>query len=329
MADELTRDEVEALLAGLGDGRVALEEEGAARGAARRVALVRGADESPERRFPGLVVLHERFVRELATALGSLFESAITVERREIATLEPGTLRNRIAPGAVLTVFSLVPLAGEGLLVLPPSLAFEMVDRLFGGPGKVPAEVRERPPSPIARRTIERIAGKMLGAFAAACRPVLPLECAPLRTETDPLLVSLGGAAELAVTLESLVDLGSGPVPAWLALPQAALEAARGKLDDARPSQASPDRAWLGALRAAIEQSDVVVAADLGRITLSAREVLALRVGDVLRLPTRGDDPLAVRVEGAPLLVGQAGVSRGRNALRIVGFAPDASNLEE
>ncbi len=329
MADELTRDEVEALLAGLGDGKIALEGDGAARGTARRIALVQGVDESPERRFPGLVVLHERFARELATTLGGLFESAITVERRETATLEPATLRNRIAPGAVLTVFTLAPLAGEGLLVLPPSLAFEMVDRLFGGPGTVPAEMRERAPSPIARRTIERIAEKMLGAFATACRPVLPLECAPLRTETDPLLVPLGGAAELVVTLESLIDLGSGPVPAWLALPQATLESARGKLDDGRPSPSGPDRAWLGALRAAIEQNEVVVAADLGRITLTAREVLALRVGDVLRLPTRGDDPLAVRVEGAPLLVGQAGVSRGRNALRIVGFAQDARNVEE
>ena len=53
--------------------------------------------------------------------------------------------------------------------------------------------------------------------------------------------------------------------------------------------------------------------------------MLALRAGDVLHLPTRGEDALAVRIEGTPLMTGVAGVSRGSNAVRILGF--DAADL--
>jgi flagellar motor switch protein FliM len=70
---------------------------------------------------------------------------------------------------------------------------------------------------------------------------------------------------------------------------------------------------------------DVVLSADLGRLEMTTREVLGLRAGDVLHLSTRGEDALPIRVEGTPLMTGVAGVSRGRNAVRILGF--DAGDL--
>ncbi|MEW6271530.1 MAG: FliM/FliN family flagellar motor switch protein [Thermodesulfobacteriota bacterium] len=329
MAEELSRDEVDALLKGGDDGEVALTEETAPPGTVRPAPLVRAAGESPERRFPGLTLLHERFARELASSLGALFESTVAVERGEIVALDFATLRNRLAPGAVLSVFSLAPLPGQGMLALPPALAFEMVDRLFGGPGAVPDAMRRREPSPIALRTIERIALRVLGALAAAWQPVARVDCALVRTDATPLLAAIAGPGDAVVSLESACDLGGGASPAWVVLPEAPLEAVRAKLEGPRGTPPRVDRAWLGALRAAIEGTEVVVTADLGRVRMSAREVLALRPGDVLDVATRGDDPLAVRVEGTVLFTGQAGVSRGRNAVRLLGGDVTGLDLEE
>jgi flagellar motor switch protein FliM len=51
---------------------------------------------------------------------------------------------------------------------------------------------------------------------------------------------------------------------------------------------------------------------------VSARDVLRLKVGDLLTIDTRADDPLAICVEGIRVMTGAPGVSRGNNAVRVL-----------
>jgi len=325
VADALSRDEIDALLRGMADGEVAVDSQAAPRGEAQPVSLVVERDDNPRKRFPALSLVHERFVRELGRELGGVFDTGVNVERKDSFAHDFLTVRNRISPGTVPAIFTLAPFGGEVLLLVPPALGFEMVDRLFGGPGRVPPDVGERELSPIAQRTIEGLAKRVLGAFAAGFAPLLEVTPTFLRTEPNPMLLEIAGQNELVVGFETDCDLGGGAGVLTVIVPQATLEAARGRLDDSKSLVPRVDRAWLGALRGAVEQTEVVLSADLGRIELSARQVLALRAGDVLHLPTRGEDPLPVRVEGTPLMTGVAGVSRGRNAVRVLGF--DAADL--
>jgi flagellar motor switch protein FliM len=326
MADALSRDEIDALLRGMADGEVAVDAEATPRDVAQPLSLVAERDANPRRRFPGLTQVHDRFARELGKTLGALFEAGVTVERRETYAYDFATVRNRIAPGTMQGICAFAPLPGEGLVLIPATLAFEMVDRLFGGPGRVPPDVGERALSPIALRTVEGIAARAIAAFAAAFAPLLPLEARLLRSEPDPALLEIVPAGDPVIGFDTACDLGAGSGLVTIVLPQAMLESARNKLDDgAKAVVPRVDGAWLGALRAAVEQTEVHISADLGRLELSARQVIALRPGDVLHLPTRGDDALAVRIEGMPLMTAVAGVSRGRNAVRILGF--DAADL--
>jgi len=319
VADALTREEVEALIKGMADGHVGTKPGAPARDGAQPVSLIAERQDAP-RRFPALALVNERLVRELGRVFAMMFEGGVYVERRDPFALDFDTLRNRLVPRSMLGIFTVAPLAGEGLVMLPPALGFEMVDRLFGGPGRVPHDVGDRELSPIALRTVEGIATQVLDAFAAAWAPLVPVECRLVRSESNPMLVEIASNDETVLGFEAVCDLGGGPSAIWIVLPQTALESARARLEEAKVAVRRPDRAWLGALHGAIEQTEVVVSADLGRLELSAREVLGMRAGDVLHLPTRGEDPLSICVEGRPLLSGLAGVSRGRNAVRVVGF---------
>lgn len=325
MADALSRDEIDALLRGMADGEVAVDAQAAPRGEAQAVSLVTERDDNPKKRFPALSLVHERFVRELGKELGTVFDAGVAVERKESFAHDFLTVRNRISPGTVPAVFSLAPFGGEALLLVPPALGFEMVDRLFGGPGRVPPDVGERELSPIALRTIEGLAKRVMSAFGAGFAPLLEVKASFVRTEPNPMLLEIAGQSDLVVGFETDCDLGGGPGVLTIVVPLSTLEAARGRLDESKSLVPRVDRAWLGALRGAVEQTEVVLSADLGRLELSARQVLALRAGDVLHLPTRGEDPLPVRIEGTPLMTGVAGVSRGRNAVRLLGF--DAADL--
>lgn len=61
----------------------------------------------------------------------------------------------------------------------------------------------------------------------------------------------------------------------------------------------------------------VTVIAELGRVTLCLSQVLALRVGDTLRLPSAANDPVLVRVEGVPKFDAVPVISRGQVAVKI------------
>jgi flagellar motor switch protein FliM len=326
VADALSRDEIDALLRGMADGEVAVESQTQSRGEAQSVSLIVERDENPKKRFPALSLVHERFVRELGRELGNVFDTGVSVERKDSFAHDFLTVRNRISPGTVPAVFTLAPFGGEVLLLVPPALGFEMVDRLFGGPGRVPPDVGERELSPIAQRTIEGLAKRIMGAFAAAFAPLVEVSASFLRTEPNPMLLEIAGQNDVVIGFELDCDLGGGAGVLTVVVPQSTIEAARGRIDESKALAPRVDRAWLGALRGAVEQTEVILSADLGRLELSARQVLSLRAGDVLHLPTRGEDPLPVRIEGTPLMTGVAGVSRGRNAVRILGF--DAADLQ-
>jgi flagellar motor switch protein FliM len=61
----------------------------------------------------------------------------------------------------------------------------------------------------------------------------------------------------------------------------------------------------------------VTVIAELGRVTLRLSQVLGLRVGDTLRLPSAANDPVLVRVEGVPKFDAVPVISRGQVAVKI------------
>ena len=325
MADALSREEIDALLRGMADGEVAVDADSGPRGEATPVSLVADRDENPGRRFPALALVHERLERELGKVLMQMFEANVSADRKDTFSLDFLTVKNRITPGTVAALFHLAPFSGEVLLLLPPALGFEVVDRLFGGPGRIPPDVGERELSPISLRTMEGVVTRFMEAFATGFSPLVEVESKFLRSETNAMLLEIAAPSDSVIGFETEIDLGSGQQRLTIVLPQSVLESARARASEGKSLLPRVDRNWLGALRGAVEQTDVVLSADLGRLEMTTREVLGLRAGDVLHLSTRGEDALPIRVEGTPLMTGVAGVSRGRNAVRILGF--DAGDL--
>jgi flagellar motor switch protein FliM len=82
----------------------------------------------------------------------------------------------------------------------------------------------------------------------------------------------------------------------------------------AAPTPSAKDRR---ALASQLGAAEVEVVATLGRSRTSIRELLALGVGDVIRLDHAPDEPLPISVGGVPKLRGMPVVHRGNLAVRI------------
>ncbi len=318
MSDALSQDEVNALLRGLADGEVPAEADVApAGGEVRRYDLV-GEERLVARRFPALDLVHERFARRLRRSLGSFVGTPPAIELAPLQMLKFGTFRNRLPTPSSLHLFTMAPLRGHALMVVSPTLAFGIVDRVFGGAGRAPASLATREYSAIEMQMIQRFVGRALGDLSEAWAPVHAVSCAFERAELNPASIAIGTAADMTLVLEVRCDLGGSGSTLTLAVPYAMLEPLRAKLGEPQATAGGPDRDWLGALTHAVRGTAVVVSAELGTREIAARDVLRLKVGDVVALGTRSDDPLDVKVEGVALLAGVPGVSRGNNAVRVL-----------
>jgi flagellar motor switch protein FliM len=222
-----------------------------------------------------------------------------------------------------LHLFGMAPLRGQCLLAVSPPLAFGLVDRLCGGAGRAPEGLEAREYSAIETQVLERIATRVLAELGEAWTPVQRVDCRLLRTEVNATQIMLAAPSEMVLALDLACDLGAGAAPLIVALPYAALEPLKGRLGEPKVEAAAVagDREWRGAIAAAIHLAEVTVSAELGTCDVPARHVLGLRVGDLLDLGTRGDDPVTLRIDGVRLMKGLAGVSRGQNAVRVLGRA--------
>jgi flagellar motor switch protein FliM len=319
MSETLSKDEVDALLQGMQDGEVAVEGEGPPRGSVLPYDLL-AEDRVAGRGFPALDRVHERFVRRLRLALASLVGVTPVIAVGKPETVRFATFRNRVPAGACLQLFTMAPLRGQGLLVISAPLAFALVDRVFGGPGRLPETLEGREYSALELQTLHRIGARILLDLAEAWNPVHRVDCTFVRGEANPAYLTIAAPADAVVAVELACDLGIGAAPLIVALPYAMLEPLRDRLGAPQAAQASgSDREWQRTVGVAVRQADVTVSAELGSHEISARELLRLRVGDVLALGARGDDPVTLRVENVRLMTGLAGVSRGQNAVRILG----------
>jgi len=319
MSDNLSKEEVDALLQGVKEGGVPVEGEPVPPGTVQAYDLV-GEDRLAGRRFPALDQVHERWLRRLPVSLATLVGATPTLTLGTCETVRFATFRNRIAAGTCLQVFTMQPLRGQCLLALSAPLAFALIDRVFGGPGQVPEGMSGREFSAIELQTLQRVSARILADMAEAWAPVQKVDCAIVRVESNPAYLTITSPSEAVVAVEVVCDLGAGPAPLVVALPYAMLEPLRERLGAPQAAPVSgSDREWLAAIAGAVRQAQVDVSAELGHHEISTRELLQLRVGDVVSLGVRGEDPVALRVESIHVMTGMAGVSRGQNAVRVVG----------
>ncbi len=86
---------------------------------------------------------------------------------------------------------------------------------------------------------------------------------------------------------------------------------------------------YLGTLKEKLSDVDMDVVAEIGTINMPIRDVLALRVGDVVRLSTvRVGDPLSLSVGNKKKFYCQPGVVGKKMAVQVIGKIED-SNTED
>ncbi len=226
----------------------------------------------------------------------------------------------------IIALLSLAPLPGTVLLQVDIDLAFVIVDRLLGGPGQVPPQLRE--PTEIEDRLLRELLSQLVGNLKEAWRIL-----GDLNPALEDLIYSAQPVVQAALAtdacLKGRVAFNLLGRPWWVTfcVPFPVIEPVARQLNirmllDVRRREPGRDE---NLIRRRLEQTQVGLNVILGRASLSLRDLIGLQPGDVIRLDQPIDRPLELAVAGRTRFL----VRPGRVGRRLAGQVVKVLSEEE
>jgi flagellar motor switch protein FliM len=315
--DFLSQEEVDALLKGVTGETEEVVSEEVAGGVkpydlGRQERIVRG-------RMPTLELINERFARLLRIGLFNYMHKSAEISVGPIKVQKYSEfIRNLVVP-TNLNLVTIKPLRGTALVVFDPNLVFLIVDSMFGGDGRFHTRVEGRDFTATEQRIIQGLLTVFFTEYEKAWKPVFEIKFDYVRSEMNTQFANIATPSEIVVAITFTMELGGNSAEMHLCIPYAMVEPIRDVLYSTMHSeQAGSDRRWTGMLSQQLQLAEVDLIAPLGHSELALREIVNMKVGDVL--PLSLDDHIQVMVEGVPIMDCRYGVRNGQYALKVERF---------
>jgi len=316
MADDiLSQEEVDALLRGV-SGDAVEESKSADVGGVRSYDI--GRQERIVRgRMPTLELINERFARLFRMGVFNLIRRSAEITGGGVKVQKYSDfIRNLVVP-TNLNIVHVKPLRGMALIVIEPDLAFQVVDTLFGGNGKVHMRVEGRDFTPTEQRIIRRVLDVVFKEYQKAWASVHQIEFEFVRAEMNTRFANIVPATDMVIVSTFSVDLSPGGGDVHICIPYAMLEPIReviyGGMQTDR--EEGGDHHWLQLLSGQVRDTQVELTANLAAADMTVRDLLALRPGDVIGIEM--PDTVVGAVHGFPMIECEYGLSDGRFALKV------------
>ena len=265
-------------------------------------------------------IMHETFARLTTTSLSAQLRSLVHVHVASVDQLPYEEFIRSIPTPTTLAVINMDPLKGNAVLEIDPAITFSMIDRLFGGTGQGAKVSRDL--TDIEQSVMEGIIVRILANMREAWTQVIDLRPRLGQIETNPQFAQIVPPSEMVVlvTLETKVGEEEGMMN--FCIPYLTIEPIISKLSSQfwfSSVRRSSTTQYLGTLKEKLSDVDMDVVAEIGTINMPIRDVLALRVGDVVRLSTvRVGDPLSLSVGNKKKFYCQPGVVGKKMAVQII-----------
>lgn len=313
----LSQEEIDALLHGEKKGGAASEMNTAHRGGTIEPYDFTKGGIVVKKRIPALEMVHERFARLFRTALFSFLRrpAQVSVKRYEFFRFED-YVYNLPLPAAV-NVIRIRPISGMSLFILNSRLVSQLVEIFFNGSGRFYPRVEGRDFSAVDQRIIHLIMEHVFSSLKEAWAPILRAEISLVGFETNPFYANVAAPSDIVITTVFEVEFDTGGGEVHIVIPTLMLDPIQQLFSSGfRAETTRIDQHWRNVMRQDIEEAQVRLSASLGDATLTLRDILALKVGDVVPINVR--EPLQAEVEGVPLIHVAYGKHKKKRAVKVI-----------
>jgi len=319
-ADVLSQSEIDQLLSALSTGVVSAQEMKDEE-LQKKVKMYdfKRPDKFSKDQIRTLYMLHENFARLLNTYLSTYLRAMINVDVASVEQLTYEEFVRSLSNPSVIGVLTVPPLKGNVIMEINPSIAFAIIDRLFGGSGETIMKIRAL--TEIEEAVIRKILNKAIENFRDAWANVIKLKPQLETIETNPQFTQIVPPSDMVVIVTLQVKIGKVEGLMNVCIPYLVLEPIMSKLTttfwvaSSVAKQDHPEQIEL--LQEKIRKTVVPVSIELGSINITIQEFLTLGFGDVLQLDTKVSDELKLFVGKRPKFFCRPGTSGKKAAVQI------------
>ena len=323
MNEVLSQDEIDQLLTAISSGDTDTDDYKPVNSAKKiKMYDFKRPDKFSKEQLRTVSIMHETFARLTTTSLSAQLRSFVTVHVASVEQITYEEFIRSIPNPTTLAVINMDPLKGNAVLEIDPAITFCMIDRLFGGRGLTSGN-KNRDLTDIEQEVMEGVIVRILANIREAWTQVIDLR---------PRFAQIVPPTEMVVliTLETKVGEEEGMMN--FCIPYLVLEPIVSKLSSQywfSSVRKNSTTQYLGTIKQQLTSVDMDVVADFGSINLPIRDVLSLRVGDVIRLSNiKVGDPLSLSVGNEKKFYCQPGVVGKKMAVQITGKVENVESDE-
>ena len=320
MGNVLSQDEVDSLLGGISNGKVKTETDTPKTGKGLEIYDFTSKARPSQDSMSVLGVINERFVDFLRASLTAATGSIVEATTSSVEPVEFDEFCRSIKPSASMNVFKMGPLKGSALLVLEGPLVFAFVDTFFGGEGASHAELEDREFTAIEGRIIQKVVTIIFRDLEQAWAGVHKLKMSLTSSEIDSQVTTVAKPNDLVLVSRFTIELGNTSGGMTLCVPCGTIEPISSKFGRGlRSEEVEIDQTWRKHFAEKIRGLTISLRCTLGTAKITGRELLGLKVDDVIPLDKGVGDVITVSVEDIPKFKGFPGVFNNKQAIRISG----------
>ncbi len=340
MNQVLSQSEVDALLAAVSDGEVSNSGGGGGGGSGSVAAKGGGSSSgsgsveeekvvvtydltSQDRiirgRLPQLEVIYEKFMRTFRVSLSSALRKIASLTLSSTDYLKFGEFINTLPMPTSMTVLRFAGLRGSGLFVIESKLAYALIDSFFGGVDRPYTKIEGKDFTQIELSIVKKVVDLAISDLEAAWASVEKIGCTFVRTEVNPQFVGIVPPTDVVIASTFDVELENANGTITIVLPYATIEPIRQKLSTGFQveSDQTDKKMWVSTIKEQLLSTDLNIRVDLGETEIKLRDLMNLKVGDVIPLDQDSTGEFDVKVEGMNKFRGYYGIHHGTVAVQV------------
>ena len=330
MNEVLSQDEIDQLLQALSSGDSEADDYKPVNDTRRiKIYDFRRPDKFSKEQIRTVSNMHETFARLTTTSLSAQLRTLVHVHVASVDQLTYEEFIRSIPTPTTLAVINMDPLKGNAVLEIAPEITFIIIDRLFGGSGDTGGKVN-RDLTDIEQSVMEGIIVRILANMREAWTQVIDLRPRLQQIETNPQFAQIVPPNEMVILVTLEIKIGEEAGMMNICIPYITIEPIVSKLSSQfwfSSVRRSSTTQYLGTLKEKLADVEMELVADIGSINVPIRDVLALRIGDVVRLDNiRVGEPLTLSVGSKKKFYCQPGVVGKKMAVQIIGKIEEHEN---
>ena len=328
----LSQSEVDALLAAVSEGEVPTSDASSGGGNSNVKSINGGNVEknvitydltSQDRiirgRLPQLEVIYEKFMRSFRVSLSGSLRKIASITLTSTEFLKFGEFINTLPIPTCMSVLRFNNLRGSALFVIEAKLAYALVDSFFGGADRPYAKLDGKEFTPIELQIVKKVVELAINDLEISWSTIEKIDCSFQRTEINPQFVGIVPPTDVVIASTFDVELEQASGTISIVIPYSTIEPIKQKLSTGFQveSDQTDKKLWTSIIKEQLLDTDVDIKVNLGETEIKLKDLMNLKIGDVISLTQDSSGELDVQVENVKKFKGYYGVHHGTVAMQI------------